>query len=123
MKPLFKYCIMACFTSAIGQGLPAISPIQALVDRARSGDTVYVDRGVYEGDLVLSKPLALIGIGRPVLRGSGRGSCLTITAPGCLVYGFVIERSGSDLMREDAGILIRSDFNRIEQNELRDILF
>jgi len=123
MKLLMAYCLLMCFSAAIAQDLPSISPVQALIDRASPGDTVYVVRGVYEGDLEVSKTLALVGVGRPVLRGSGEGSCLTIMAPGCLVRGFVIERSGSDVMREDAGILVRSDFNRIEQNEMRDILF
>ncbi len=123
MRLLTAYCLLVCLSAAVGQNLPSISPIQALIDHANPGDTVYVERGVYEGDIEVSKTLALIGAGRPVLRGSGEGSCVTITAPGCLVQGFVIERSGSDVMREDAGILVRSDFNRIEQNEIRDILF
>ena len=41
------------------------SPVQALIDRARAGDRVTVTAGTYEGDLVIDRALALVGIGRP----------------------------------------------------------
>lgn len=116
--PLFVLAVVAS-----AQERNVVSPIQLLVDRAATGDTIIVAEGTYVGDILLSKSLVLIGQGRPVVRGSAEGSCVTITAPGCVVRGFVIERSGNNLMREDAGILVRSDSNRIEQNEMRDILF
>jgi nitrous oxidase accessory protein len=40
-----------------------------------------------------------------------------------MIAGFVIERCGTMLVEEDAGILVRSRGNRIVGNQLRDILF
>jgi lysyl-tRNA synthetase class 2 len=40
-----------------------------------------------------------------------------------VIRGFVIEHSGGDLNREDSGILLRSNKNNIEGNELRDVLY
>ena len=51
------------------------------------------------------------------------GSVITTTADGCVIKGFVIEHSGGELSREDSGILLKSSNNRIEDNELRDILY
>lgn len=123
MKFFGLHILMTLSVMAWAQESAIVSPIQELIDRALPGDTIVVVEGTYVGDITIDKPLALIGIGRPVLRGSGRGSCIAISVSGCVVRGFVIERSGSDLMREDAGVLVRSDKNRIEENDLRDVLF
>lgn len=96
---------------------------QSAIDDARPGDTLLVPYGVYTGNLVLDKKLTLLGINKPVLRGDGTGSCLTITADSCVVKGFVIERSGGMLVHEDAGVLIKSNHNHVEENALRDVLF
>ena len=98
--------VAALLVGGVYQPLPAAG--QSLISRiaaARPGDTVLVRGGVWEGDLVLDQRIALIGVGMPVIRGSGNGSTITITADSCTVAGFVIERCGRMLVREDAGIL------------------
>jgi len=123
VKFLSLHILIALTAVATAQEPVIVPPIQVLVDRALPGDTIIVAEGIYIGDITMAKPLALIGENRPVLQGSGEGSCVTILASGCTVKGFVIEQSGSDLMQEDAGILVRSNGNRIEGNDLRDVLF
>jgi nitrous oxidase accessory protein len=97
--------------------------LQSMIDAARAGDTLLVASGNYEGNFILNKRLALIGEGMPVLRGIGQGSVVTILADSCTVRGFVIENSGSMLVDEDAGVLIQSSGNLVEQNDLREVLF
>jgi nitrous oxidase accessory protein len=90
---------------------------------AKPGDIVQVFPGTYEATLILDKPIVLEGIGSPTLRGAGQGSVLVVLADECTIKGFVIEHSGGDLEREDSGILLKSSGNRVEDNELRDVLF
>lgn len=90
---------------------------------AQPGDTIEVQAGTYEDNVVLDRPVQLVGVGHPVIRGSGQGSVVVITADSCAVRGFVIEHSGGMLVDEDSGILLKSNNNRIENNELRDVLF
>ncbi len=97
--------------------------IAAAVAEARPGDTVVVPPGTYDGNLTIGKRLALVGRGKPVLRGDGRGSVVTVTADSCVVRGFIVEHSGTMLVDEDAGILLKSNHNVLDANELRDILF
>src|SRR5262249_39203583 len=97
--------------------------VRSAVLAAKEGDTVRVQTGVYEGDLVLDKRIVLEGVGRPLLRGSGHGSVVTVLAASCTIKGFVIERSGNDLQTEDSGILLKSQGNHLEDNELGDVLF
>ena len=90
---------------------------------ARSGDTIRLTSGVYQEDLTLDRTIHLEGVGKPRLRGSGRGSVIVVNAPGCTVRGLVIEHCGNDLQNEDSGILLRSSGNRVENNDVLDILY
>lgn len=97
--------------------------IQAAINTAQPGDTLQVQTGTYHENLTLDKSLTLIGLGQPVIRGTGQGSAVIVTADNCTIQGFVIEHCGNDLQQEDSGLLLKSSFNRIANNELRDILY
>ncbi|HYL97595.1 MAG TPA: nitrous oxide reductase family maturation protein NosD [Blastocatellia bacterium] len=97
--------------------------IAEAVAAASPSDVVRVLPGTYYGNIVIDKSLSVEGIGKPMLHGTGTGSVLTITADACQLRGFLIEHCGGDLQQEDAGILIKSQNNVIENNELRDILY
>lgn len=81
------------------------STLQARVDAAAPGGAVEVGPGVYPGDLVIDKPLRLIGRGRPRLVGSGAGSVVRVRADGVVIEGFDIDgRGGGDLGRDSSGV-------------------
>ncbi len=100
-----------------------VETLQTVIDRAQPGDTLLIYHGVYEGNLHLNKRITLTGIQMPLIQGDGSGSVITISADSCTVSGFRIDRSGSRLVEENAGILIKSNSNVIKENELTDILF
>lgn len=128
MKLLLVSCILVFAVSAcantfnVGKG-GSIHSIQEAIRLAKPGDTIRVSSGTYSGNLVLDKPIVLEGIDRPVIQGDGKGSVVTVTGGNCTIRGFAIERCGPMLVDEDSGILLKSSGNRIEDNELRDILF
>ncbi len=103
--------------------LSASVSLQAAIDAAAPGDTLTVPAGRYQGNILLHKRLVLIGKDTPVLRGEGQGSVVTIEADSCVLRGFAVQRSGSMLVNEDAGILVKSSHNVIEANTLEDVLF
>jgi nitrous oxidase accessory protein len=107
---------------AVGQGTRHLT-LQSAIAAAQPGDTIRVSAGTHEGQIVLDRPLHLEGFGKPILRGSGRGSVLTVLADQCTIRGFVVEHSGKDLQAEDSGILLKSNGNVIANNELRDVLY
>ncbi len=124
------FCSLACISMPLGASDHTVGgsaaefrTIGSAIRAAQPGDTIRVSGGTYNEDLVLDKPLSIEGIGKPRIRGSGRGSVVVISAPNCTVRGLIIEHCGADLQAEDSGILVRSDGNRIENNELRDILY
>ena len=85
----------------------SLSPLQAQVDAAAPGSAIEVGAGIYEGDLVLDKPVRIVGKGRPVLRGSGSGSVVRVRASDVTIEGVEIDgRGGGDLGRDSSGIHI-----------------
>jgi nitrous oxidase accessory protein len=109
------------------EGRPAVgdaSPLQARIDAAPPGSTVEVPPGVYKGDLVLDRPLRLVGRGRPLLLGSGTGSVVRIRAAGVTVQGFDVDgRGGGDLGRDASGIHVAAHGVTIRDCRVRRCLF
>jgi nitrous oxidase accessory protein len=121
MSRFIPILVVACF-AIHATGYPE-NNLQSLINAAGRGDTVLVSPGRYDGNITVDKPLTLLGLHNPLLRGDSAGIVITITADSCRVEGFSIERSGDNLMHEDAGILIKSNHNTISGNTLRDVLF
>ncbi len=119
--------ILIAFLSLLAQAeTHTVTPtqsIQAAINAAQPGDTIQVQAGTYNENLLLDKSLTLTGIGKPILRGTGKDSIVVITAGNCTIKGFIVEHCGNDLQQEDSGLLLKSNHNRIEDNELRDILY
>lgn len=109
------------------EGRPAaadLSPLQARLDRARPGERVEIRGGAYDGDLILDKAIHLIGIGRPLLRGSGRGSVVRVRAAGVVIEGFDIDgRNGGELARDSSGIHVAAPRVTIRDCAIRGTLF
>jgi nitrous oxidase accessory protein len=83
----------------------AASPLQQRIDDAPAGSTLRIPAGVYRGDLIVDKPLRLVGEGRPRLEGSGDGSVIRVRAADVHLEGFEIDgRGGGDLGRDTSGI-------------------
>ncbi len=104
-----------------GADFPLIAPAIAA---AAAGDVIRVRGGVYREDLILDKPLSIVGEEQPTLFGTGLGSVVTITAPGCELSGFTIEGSGTGETNEmDAAVQVRSNGNRIVDNRMRRVFY
>jgi nitrous oxidase accessory protein len=128
MKSGISYCLFFILTlnALLYSGMHTVrngESIQSAIDSAQKSDTIIIEQGIYQGNIVLTKPVALMGTGDAAIRGSGTGSIITILADSCIVKGLRIEHCGKMLVTEDAGILVKSSYNTIEQNQLSDILF
>lgn len=97
--------------------------ISAAIKAATTGDIIRVERGIYVENLFVDKTVTIEGVNSPTIKGNGIGSVIEITSDNTVVRGFRIETCGGDLVKEDSGILLRSNNNTIEDNELGDILF
>ena len=83
-----------------------------------------VEAGTYPGDLIIDRPLHLIGIGRPTLVGSGKGSVVRIRADDVTVEGFDIDgRNGGSLEADSAGVHVAASRATIRDCRIVRTLF
>lgn len=92
--------------------------IKSAVASSKSGDSIMVESGVYkEGNISITKPLVLIGIGRPVLDGEFKYEILSFRSNHIILKGFKIINSGEDEVENIGAIrLYDSHFSTIENN-------
>jgi nitrous oxidase accessory protein len=101
---------------------PSDNP-QEIVEMAADGDVIVLRRGQHRGPLRVTRRLTVEGEPGAVLVGPGRGSVVTVSAPGAVVRGLTIRGSGTDLEKMDAGVFVEKtatgavvEGNRIEGN-------
>jgi len=114
MKPILGLLLVLVFGSAEAATL-RVRPgdaLQQAINRATAGDVLEIERGRYEGNFVVDKPLTLRGIERPTLSGGNRGDTLRITAPDVVIEGLIVRESGDSLKDQNAGIYIRPGAHR-----------
>lgn len=99
--------------------------IAAAVNSAQAGDTVQVESGTYDDNLLITKSLTLEGIGRPTLNGRHKGDVIRVRAKDVTIQGFVVRDSGTELGVQNAGIYIEpgSDRALVQDCELINNLF
>jgi nitrous oxidase accessory protein len=81
--------------------------IQAAINRAAPGDTVEIERGFYDQNLRIEKPLTLRGINRPVISGGQRGDTIRVTATDVVIEGLQVRDSGTSLLEQHSGIYLQ----------------
>lgn len=101
----------------------ANDPIQETLDRAAEGDVIVLKSGEHRGPLRITRKVTVEGEPGAILTGPGRGSVVTVSAPGAVVRGLTVRGSGTDLEKMDAGIFVEKtavgavvENNRIEGN-------
>ena len=128
MYRLIGILLALCFLPGGQSAGAALTPpfdLQAAIDAARPGDVVRVPAGVYQGNFVIDKPLALEGVGWPVIDGGNQGNVIEVNqAPDVTIRGLVISNSGDRLDKENAGIAVdKSPRLVLENNRLENTLF
>lgn len=101
-------------------GYPSVtSAIQA----ASPGDVIRIAPGHYRENIVLSKPLTLIGQDMPRLDGGGSGDVILVSAPDCRISGLHVTGSGREILSDAAGIKLAANGTRVEGNRIDESLY
>ena len=71
------------------------SPIQDAIDNAKEGSIIKLTAGVYEGNIVITKPISIIGVEEGViLDGLDAGSVVTVKSSYVTLKNLTITNSG-----------------------------
>jgi len=92
---------------------------------ASAGDTLLIQSGFYqEGEIVINKPLVLLGINKPVIDGESKAGILVISADSVVIKGLAIQNVGVSYTKDYAAIhLSRCNYFTIENNDLTNVFF
>lgn len=84
------------------------SSIHSALEDANANDTILIHSGRYkEFDIVIDKPLSIIGDNLPIIDGNNQGQVITVQANNVLIEGIQIWRSRLSFMDDFSGILIK----------------
>ncbi len=99
--------------------------IKSAILAAENYDTIYVHNGMYkESNIVIDKPLVLIGIDHPTLDGEKKYEIVSIKSSDVTFKGFRVQRSGRASLDDPGAIKIYESRNVfIEENILYDNFF
>lgn len=99
--------------------------IKKAIEVADDCDSILVKKGIYkEGNILVTKPLYLIGENLPVLDGENETEILTIIANHVTVQGFQIQNVGTSYLEDRAGIRVeKSKYFCIKDNLLLNTFF
>ncbi len=86
--------------------------LQAKIDSAASGDTVFLNPGYYRGNFKINKSLTLTGKDATI-DSEGEGTGLMVSGDGISISKLSITEYGGDLYERNSGILILPDSKNI----------
>jgi nitrous oxidase accessory protein len=115
----------ACAAHAATWTVRAGEAIQPALDRAAAGDVVEVHAGKYTGNLVITRPVTLRGVGKPTLSGGMQGDTIRVKSADVTIEGLIVRDSGDSLLAQNAGIYLSPGSHRavIRRNDLVYNLF
>lgn len=96
--------------------------LQERIDAAPVGATLRVEAGVYDGPLVLSRAVVLIGDPGAEIHGVGTGSVIQVTGNEVTIQGFRVTGSGVNISKDDAGVKVTGNDVTIADNRIDDVL-
>lgn len=84
-------------------------PLQGVLDSAQPGDTILLSPGLYrQHDIIIRKPLTIIGQHYPVFDGEKRHQVFIVTASNVRIQGITVQHTGRSSMVDMAGIRLQN---------------
>lgn len=108
----------------VGKSQPVKTIADALLT-ANSYDTVFIDNGSYfEYDLVIDKPVTLVGKNYPVIDGESRGQVMTVNSHDVNISGIHFKGSKVSFVDDFSAILIEDSHDcKIDNNKFSNNFF
>ncbi len=98
--------------------------LQKLIDKAKPGDYIKLQKALYTGPVYIRKNgITIDGQGKSILSGLGLKSVIYIEADSVTVKNLVIQESGGSHDKIDCGVKIKGNFNFVENCRIRECLF
>ncbi|MBD99145.1 MAG: nitrous oxide reductase [Verrucomicrobia bacterium] len=101
-----------------------IKSIQEAIDQASAGDTIFIQKGIYkESNILVDKPLVIIGEDFPTIDGEDRGEIIRIVSDSVTIDGVFIVNVGTSYTSDHAAIRVVKSSHFVIQNVVLEKLF
>ncbi len=101
-----------------------IKTIKEAIELARDCDTLLIAKGTYrEYDLIIEKPLSIIGENYPVIDGEFKGEIFSIFANNVTLDGLLIKNVGTSYTQDYAAVRVVKSKDFVIQNLILENLF
>jgi len=99
---------------------PGAETLLRAIAAAAPGDVLKLGPGSYGGGVTIDRTLTLLGHPEARIDARGKGSVITVSAPDVVLRGLTLVNSGVSLEREDSGVFVDREGDRvlIEGNRL-----
>lgn len=110
---MFKFFILTLITCI---SLNA-NILQDAINKAKSGSTIKLDSGIYQGNITINKALTIIGKSdNVIIDGLNIDTVINITSSNVVLKNLTIINSGNRMDKIDAGIKISNSSNSVISN-------
>ncbi len=94
-----------------------LSSISEAIQQAAPYDTIRIQKGLYlEHDILIDKPLTVMGENSPIIDGDRKGFIFIIKADDVTLKGVEVRHASTSFMEDYAGILIEKTKNTVIEN-------
>ena len=113
-------CFLYAKTHEVGKD-KVYKSIKSALAKIHNGDTINVYEGIYkEGNIIIDKEVALIGINFPILDGQKKYEILSVKSANTLISGFRVQHSGYSTLDDPGGIKVYNTKNVSICNNILD---
>lgn len=102
-----------------------LNNLNSAIQIAQPHDTILVKPGLYYGNVIIDKPLTLLGEkGAIISAPTDTGDAVKLIADSCFIQGFIIRGGGHQRLNDNAGLKIyKSHYNVVRDCFFEDNLF
>jgi len=118
-------CIRCSFAQLEVCNTCDIKTLGEAISKANPHDTVVLLNGSYdEHDIIVDKPLKIIGKQNPIINGNNKGYILIVKADSVTVSGVTLKNVGQSYTKDYAAVYVsRSDYFTFENSTLENVFF
>lgn len=101
-----------------------VKTLTEAIIKSKPHNTIIVQKGTYlENDILIDKPLQIIGKNNPIIDGEKKSYVLIVKADSVSISGFTIRNPGQSYTKDYAAVLISQSNNFIFENNILENVF
>jgi nitrous oxide reductase family maturation protein NosD len=114
--------IFSLFLLMSPEKMLAAENLQSMIDSLKDGAVLKLENKTYQGNIVINKPITIIGSNKTVIKGDGKGNVISINAPNVKLSRLTVTHSSMDRnsAEEYSAIKVTTNDNVIEHITIRD---